>query len=101
MFTTIVGGPIDPFIAGVALAAGFLCICVFATAYIVNRKSRRELDKAHELAIIKQHDAAELATASSKQAHEERMAALGFRKDVDLAQANAGLLTSHSRVDEG
>lgn len=95
MFSQILGGPIDPMGGAVALAIGFICICVFASVYLGTRKGKRELDQRHELAKIAEHNKHQLQERQAEFNHEAEMAKLGYRKEVELEQTRAGLLTSH------
>lgn len=53
MFALIVGGPIDPIAAGLALAIMFITICVFVTTWLSKRRSRLEVDHDFQLAKMK------------------------------------------------
>lgn len=99
MFSQILGTVPDPFAGAIALAVGFICICVFASVYLATRKGKRELDQKHELAKIAEHNAQQQRMRQSEFNHETEMAALGYKKEVEIEKARAGLLTSH-RVAE-
>ena len=81
-------GPID-MNGAIAIVAICIMFMVVVTTYIDKRRSRVEINNDFELAKIKQADSAE-ATLS----REQRI------RDVELAQIQQGMITSHSRSSD-
>lgn len=94
MFTAIVGSPIDPFAAGIALATLCVCVCIFCTTWIAKRRSRLEISHDFELAKIRLHDAQEIALKSEERAREYNLQQSENSKVVELTriQSSIGLL---------
>lgn len=98
MLYYLLGTVPDPAVGSAAIGAGFICLCIFASVFVSNRKSSRELELSHNLAVLQANNANRLSTHQSDLSAETDRIKIAAKRDVDLAQVqNDNLLVSHER----
>jgi predicted Holliday junction resolvase-like endonuclease len=91
MFYYIVGGPVDAYSA-LALVALAVMLMVILTAFIVNRRSREEINNDFELAKMKVHNEEENQKRNSEISREYNLAQLAMKKEIEFKQIESGLI---------
>lgn len=101
MFELILGVKPDPQAGSLALAVLFLCVCIFTSVFVSNRKSAYDLKLQHDLAVLQANNAHRLGVHQTDRATETERAKTEAKRDVDLAQVqNDSLLVSHQREEQ-
>lgn len=101
MFEMILGVKPDPVAGSMALGAMFVCLCIFGSVFISNRKSRRELELNHKLAELHEENLNRQVEHKTDTEHEENKLKISAKRDVDLTQiTEKSLLVSHQREEQ-
>lgn len=101
MFALIIGGPIDPGAAGLALAVMFITLCIFCTSWIVKRRSRREIANNFELAKIKERDCHALALANNERQRDYELGKLASEREIEFKRIDGKALEHSPAVNRG
>lgn len=92
MFTYIVGGPIDPVIAGLAMAIMFITLCIFFTSFIVKHRTGRELTMQFEIDKIRLHNDDAEKKRQNDRLFETAALQMATDKDVQFRRIESGLV---------
>ena len=92
MFTFIVGGPIDPIVAGLAMAVMFITFCIFFTSFVLRHRTHTELKMQFELDKTKLHNEDADKKRQNDRLLEYDMAKLATERDVQFRRIETGLI---------
>lgn len=92
MFTFIVGGPIDPAVAGLAMAVMFITLCVFFTSFVVHHRTRTELKMQFEIDKNKLHNEDAANKRMNDRQLEYELTKLATERDVQFRRIETGLI---------
>ena len=102
MLNYIVGNIDYP--AAAVLIVAFITACIFASTLVVNYQSRQEIANKHELAMLAQSAETAIRTAAQKSSHDEELARIGLKREVEFRRIDHGMLEGTKVVrgsDEG
>lgn len=91
MFQLIIGGPIEPTAAGVALAVMFITLCIFCTVWVAKRRSSREITNDFELAKIRQRDAHLLAMAAENRQRDYELGKIASEREIEFKRIDSSI----------
>lgn len=101
MFELILGVKPDPQAGSLALAAAFVCACIFASVFVSSRKSKYDLKLQHDLAVLHEGNLNRQVEHKTDVEHEEAKLQIAAKRDVDLTQiTEKSLLVSHTRNEQ-
>lgn len=92
MFTLIVGSPIDPVTAGLALAVMFITLCIFATCFIAVRKSKTQLQLQFDIDKIKLRDEDAEKKRQNDRHLQTDLVKLATDKDIQYRRIETGMI---------
>lgn len=100
MFSFIVGGPIDPLAAGLALAVLFITLCIFCTSMVVKRRSRRAIEIDFELEKIKLSNAKAVSERQLQNQRDIELGNIASKREIEFKRIDGNALEHSAAVND-